>query len=101
MGGAARRELDARWVGRSVRRIVEIRGYPRSQNRGLGYPGLLGTTDADRSFQIWIRATIVVMVVIRFLMQVLEWMFFLGLAGSSIVVLISFWEDGKELFGED
>jgi len=32
---------------------------------------------------------------------VLEWMFFLGLAGSSVVVLISFLEDGKELFGKD
>jgi len=41
------------------------------------------------------------MVLLRLLMHVLEWMFFLGLAGSSIVVLISFFEDGKELFGKD
>ena len=34
-------------------------------------------------------------------MRVLEAMFFLGLIGSSIVVLISFVEDAKELFGED
>ena len=34
-------------------------------------------------------------------MWVLEAMFFMGLAGSAIVVLISFVEDGKELFGED
>jgi hypothetical protein len=34
-------------------------------------------------------------------MRVLEAMFFLGLVGSSIVVLISFVEDAKELFGED
>ncbi len=34
-------------------------------------------------------------------MKVLEVMFFVGLAGSTIVVLISFIEDGKELFGED
>jgi len=34
-------------------------------------------------------------------MWVLEAMFFVGLAGSAIVVLISFIEDGKELFGED
>lgn len=34
-------------------------------------------------------------------MKVLEVMFFIGLAGSSIVVLISFVEDIKELFGED
>ena len=34
-------------------------------------------------------------------MRVLEAMFFLGLVGASIVVLISFVEDAKELFGED
>lgn len=36
-----------------------------------------------------------------FAMRVLECMFFVGLAGSTIVVLISFVEDAKELFGED
>jgi hypothetical protein len=36
-----------------------------------------------------------------FAMRVLEAMFFVGLAGSTIVVLISFVEDAKELFGED
>ena len=34
-------------------------------------------------------------------MRVLEVMFFVGLAGSAVVVIISFVEDGKELFGED
>ena len=34
-------------------------------------------------------------------MWILEAMFFVGLVGSTIVVLISFIEDGKELFGED
>jgi hypothetical protein len=34
-------------------------------------------------------------------MRVLEILFFVGLVGSSVVVLISFIEDGKELFGED
>lgn len=34
-------------------------------------------------------------------MRVLETLFFMGLAGSAIVVLISFVEDAKELFGED
>lgn len=34
-------------------------------------------------------------------MRVLEIMFFAGLAGSAIVVVISFLEDGKELFGKD
>ena len=34
-------------------------------------------------------------------MRVLELMFFLGLIGSAIVVLISFVEDGKELFSKE
>ena len=34
-------------------------------------------------------------------MRVLEVMFFVGLAGSAVVVLISFAEDAKELFGDD
>ena len=36
-----------------------------------------------------------------FAMRTLEVMFFAGLLGSTVVVLISFIEDGKELFGED
>ena len=32
-------------------------------------------------------------------MRVLEVMFFVGLAGSAVVVIISFIEDAKELFG--
>jgi len=36
-----------------------------------------------------------------FIMRVLEVMFFAGLAGSAIVVLISFVEDGKDLFGHE
>jgi hypothetical protein len=35
------------------------------------------------------------------LVRLLEVLFFVGLAGSSIVILISFVEDFKELFGED
>jgi len=34
-------------------------------------------------------------------MRVLEVLFFTGLVGSAVVVLISFVEDGKELFGKD
>jgi hypothetical protein len=34
-------------------------------------------------------------------MRILEVMFFVGLIGSAVVVLISFVEDGKELFGKD
>jgi hypothetical protein len=41
------------------------------------------------------------MILANFGMHVLETLFFLGLAGSAIVVLISFIEDGKELFGKD
>ena len=36
-----------------------------------------------------------------FAMRVLEVMFFAGLAGSAVVVLISFYEDAIELFGRD
>jgi hypothetical protein len=36
-----------------------------------------------------------------FAMRLLEVMFFVGLVGSAVVVLISFIEDGKELFGDD
>ena len=47
------------------------------------------------------RATIYSMLIAVFFMRLLELMFFVGLAGSAIVVLISFFEDAKELFGED
>jgi hypothetical protein len=33
--------------------------------------------------------------------RILEWMFFVGLVGSTVVVLISFYEDAIELFGKD
>jgi hypothetical protein len=33
--------------------------------------------------------------------RLLEAMFFFGLVGSAVVVLISFFEDWKELFGKD
>jgi hypothetical protein len=36
-----------------------------------------------------------------FAMRLLEVLFFAGLAGSAVVVLISFIEDGKELIGKD
>lgn len=34
-------------------------------------------------------------------MRILDLLFFVGLAGSAIVVVISFIEDSKELFGDD
>lgn len=36
-----------------------------------------------------------------FVIRFLELLFFVGLVGSAIVVVISFVEDGKELFGKD
>jgi len=36
-----------------------------------------------------------------FAMRILEWMFFLGLAGSVVVVALSFVEDAMELIGKD
>lgn len=48
------------------------------------------------------RARIIPMLSIAIIaMKLLEAMFFVGLVGSTIVVLISFVEDAKELFGED
>jgi hypothetical protein len=46
-------------------------------------------------------ATIITMQLFLIAMRVLEAMFFFGLIGSSVVVLISFWEDAIELFGKD
>jgi len=34
-------------------------------------------------------------------MTLLTWLFFIGAAGSLIVILISFFEDLTELFGKD
>jgi hypothetical protein len=47
------------------------------------------------------RVTILFMVLAVFAIKLLELMFFVGLAGSAVVVLISFVEDFKELFGEE
>lgn len=41
------------------------------------------------------------MVLALLAMRILEVMFFVGLIGSAVVVIISFVEDGKELFGKD
>lgn len=41
------------------------------------------------------------MVMAIVVMRVLEVMFFAGLVGSAVVVLISFVEDAKELFAKD
>lgn len=39
--------------------------------------------------------------VLHFAMHALATLFFIGMAGSSIVVIISFIEDFKELFGDE
>ena len=41
------------------------------------------------------------MQVATFIIRMLETMFFVGLAGSTVVVIISFIEDAKELFGDE
>jgi hypothetical protein len=41
------------------------------------------------------------MILAIFGIRLLELMFFVGLVGSAVVVLISFVEDFKELFGEE
>jgi hypothetical protein len=41
------------------------------------------------------------MTLVIFFIRLLEVMFFVGLIGSAVVVLISFFEDFKELVGED
>lgn len=38
---------------------------------------------------------------IVFAMKVMEVVFFVGLIGSAVIVIISFIEDGKELIGKD
>jgi hypothetical protein len=45
--------------------------------------------------------TIDSMLLAIFAIRVLELMFFVGLAGSAVVVLISFFEDAKELVGDE
>ena len=47
------------------------------------------------------RATIVAMILARLAMKVAEGLFLFGLAGSAIVVIITFVEDLKELFGQE
>jgi hypothetical protein len=41
------------------------------------------------------------MILATIFVRFLETLFFLGMAGSAIVVVISFVEDGHELFGKD
>jgi hypothetical protein len=47
------------------------------------------------------HVTIGFMLFAVFAIHLLSWMFLIGLAGSTVVVLISFYEDAVELFGKD
>jgi hypothetical protein len=62
-----------------------------------------GVSGGMRGLRAHNRVTIrfMFMQIAVFAMKVLEVMFFVGLVGSSVVVVISFIEDGKELFGGD
>ena len=69
---------------------------------GVGAPrGAAKAPHASRCAATQKHVTIVFMGFAIFAMRLLELMFFVGLAGSAVVVAISFIEDGKELFGED
>jgi hypothetical protein len=39
--------------------------------------------------------------VIRFIARIVVPLFFVGMAGSAVVIVVSFAEDLKELFGDD
>jgi hypothetical protein len=56
--------------------------------------GVQATSEPESRYNLFMFLAILAM-------RLLEIMFFVGLAGSTIVVLISFAEDGKELFGKD
>jgi hypothetical protein len=58
-------------------------------------------SQASAALQAAKQATIGRMGFAAFAIHILTWMFFVGLAGSTVVVLISFIEDGRELFGKD
>jgi hypothetical protein len=76
-----------------LRRVYRI-GRPLAERSGEGRV----QTAASHAPK---QATIVSMGLAIFAMRLLEVMFFAGLAGSAVVVAISFVEDGKELFGKD
>jgi hypothetical protein len=47
------------------------------------------------------QITIRLMLIATFAIRLLTGMFLVGLVGSTVVVLISFYEDAVELFGKD
>jgi hypothetical protein len=48
-----------------------------------------------------IHVTMHIMLLARIAMRVLEVLFFIGMLGSAVVIVISFAEDWKELFQKD
>jgi hypothetical protein len=66
---------------------------------GQGQGNFPAPPDGSRANQSKKRATIWDMHLASFAIRLLEVMFFVGMAGSAVVVLISFVEDAKELFG--
>jgi hypothetical protein len=87
-----------RWWGIQPEFIASFPGEKRTAELLTPDPTRLSKTAIEVTRK---RATIMDMQIAIFTMHVLELMFFVGLAGSTIVVLISFVEDGKELFGKD
>jgi hypothetical protein len=73
---------------RSTRRIAPITA---EQNK---LPSGIAMDTGETSYNLG-------MIFVVFAMRLLEVLFFVGLAGSAVVVLISFIEDGKELIGKD
>jgi hypothetical protein len=76
---------DSRRAGEFPRRMAD-RGSASSEERLRASP--------ETRYNLF-------MLLAKLAMDVLEVMFFVGLAGSAVVVLISFIEDGKELVGKD
>jgi hypothetical protein len=57
--------------------------------------GVQGGRDEEKARYNWR------MYLAKIAINILDTMFFVGLVGSAVVVVISFIEDGKELFGKD
>ena len=87
--GAASRPHGSPIEGRRARRAITAESASKTTFRGENTVGSLET-----GYNLH-------MILAVFAMRVLEVMFFTGLVGSAVVVVISFIEDGKELFGKD
>jgi len=88
--------FDVRAEARTLHTKAKLSHYFRSADRFL-ISCSLGPLFPLSPLYVYNRA----MSIAIFAIRLLEGMFFLGLVGSAIVVVISFLEDGKELFGKD